>query len=90
MCVGGGEAGLAIETDRGPAHTHIDTTSCTFFFYFATLFPAFSAHPQCNFIYLKEHVLSFDSSSWNICDLFLLFHTDVDRKCEMWADCLVG
>ena len=80
---GGGGSGLAVETDS-PPHTHTHT-HVAFFLALRSHF-LHSGHIHSAIYLQKVHILPFDSSSWNICDLLLLFHTDADEKCRMWVN----
>ena len=64
---GGGEggSGLAVETDTPPPHTH---THVAFVLALQSHF-LHSGHIHSAIYLQKVHILPFDSSSWNICDL---------------------
>ena len=64
---GEGGSGLAVETDNPPPpHTH---TPVAFFLALRSHF-LHSGHIHSAIYLQKVHILPFDSSSWNICDLF--------------------
>ena len=65
MCVwgGGGGGGLAVETDTPPTHTPV-----AFFLALRSHF-LHSGHIHSAIYLQKVHILPFDSSSWNSCDL---------------------
>ena len=60
----GGGSGLAVETDTPPTHTH----PLHFFLALRSHF-LHSGHIHSSVYLQKVHILPFDSSSWNICDL---------------------
>ena len=69
VCVGGGGgSGLAVETDNTPPHTHTQTPVACFVLALRSHF-LHSGHIHSAIYLQKVHILPFDSSSWNICDL---------------------